>query len=280
MQEAGAPFLPKPRKRSPLRLWAGKQWYVFRRKLRWWFSGTRFARRQATAPLPHLVFTHATPTLRQLKNVDMWMQHNKVKNLEIAIRRLNGLVIAPGDTFSYWRRIGKPTRAKGYVPGMQLVQGKVTTATGGGLCQLSNLIFWMAMHAPLQIVERWRHSYDVFPDAGRSQPFGSGATCAYNYIDLQLRNDTAHALQLRLWIEDDMLHGELRSDAPPTARYEVFEADHRFKVQPWGYTRHNRIHRRVIDAASGEVMGEEPLIENHAICMYNPSLPENSASAQ
>ena len=47
-------------------------------------------------------------------------------------------------------------------------------ATGGGLCQLSNLIYWMTLHTPLTITERYRHSYDVFPDSNRTQPFGSG----------------------------------------------------------------------------------------------------------
>ena len=39
----------------------------------------------------------------------------------------------------------------------------------------------MTLHTPLQVTERYRHSYDVFPDADRKLPFGSGATCAYNY---------------------------------------------------------------------------------------------------
>ena len=55
---------------------------------------------------------------------------------------------------------------------------------------MTNLIYWMTIHTELTIVERWRHGFDVFPDAGRTQPFASGATCAYNYIDLQIRNDT------------------------------------------------------------------------------------------
>ena len=208
----------------------------------------------------------------------MWMQHNKVHNLKIALKRLDGLTIQPGETFSYWLTLGNPTKAKGYLPGMQLDQGRFRSATGGGLCQMSNLIFWMAMHTPLTIVERWRHSFDVFPDANRTQPFGSGATCAYNYIDLQLRNDTDQPFQLRLRLSDTHLHGEWRSARPLDIDYEVFESDHLFRQESWGYTRHNRIGRHIKSQETGEILYSEPLIENHAIMMYNPMLEEKTTS--
>ena len=84
----------------------------------------------------------------------MWMQENKIENLKIAIKQLDGIVIKPGQTFSYWRLIGKPTAKKGYLEGMVLNNGKVLSAIGGGLCQLSNLIFWITLHTPLSIVKR------------------------------------------------------------------------------------------------------------------------------
>jgi len=49
---------------------------------------------------------------------------------------------------------------------------------------------------PLAVTERWRHNYDVFPDSDRTQPFGSGATVAFNYIDLQITNETNSTFQL------------------------------------------------------------------------------------
>lgn len=266
--------VPKPIRRSPLRRKLGRTYYILKRKWKWYFSGTKFARRKQNESLPFLAYHHHTPLLRKLKNVDMWMQHNKVENLRIALRRLDGLLIQPGETFSYWLALGKPTKAKGYLPGMQLDQGRFKSATGGGLCQMSNLIFWMAMHTPLTIVERWRHSFDVFPDANRTQPFGSGATCAYNYIDLQLRNDTEHPWQLRLRLSDTYLHGEWRSTQAPEIDYEVFESDHLFRQEYWGYTRHNRIGRHAKSRETGEILYSEPLIENHAIMMYNPMLEE------
>lgn len=72
----------------------------------------------------------------------MEVQHNKVINLKIAIAKLNGSILTPNDVFSYWKMIGKKTKRKGYVDGMILHYGKVTSGIGVGLCQLSNLIYW------------------------------------------------------------------------------------------------------------------------------------------
>ena len=161
--------------------------------------------------------------LRPLQDVDMWLQQNKIINLSRAVPCLDGLVLQPGKILSYWYLIGAPSRRKGYVLGMILRNGIVQTGIGGGLCQLSNLIYWITPHTPLTVRERWRHGYDVFPDAGRTQPFGSGATCAYNHIDLQIENRTEHSFQLRLWMDKNDLHGEWRSTVPAQATYRIRE---------------------------------------------------------
>ena len=117
-------------------------------------------------------------------------------SLKIAASCIDGLILKPGETFSFWRLVGKPTARRGFKMGLVLRNGTMAQDIGGGLCQMTNLIYWMTIHTELAIVERWRHGFDVFPDAGRTQPFASGATCSYNYIDLQISNRTADTYQL------------------------------------------------------------------------------------
>ncbi|MBO8170258.1 MAG: VanW family protein [Bacillaceae bacterium] len=268
----------KPIKRSPFRLYAGKKYYRLKRYLHWYLGGETYAIKKANSLLPHVVFTHKTPLLRKLRDVDMWLQHNKVKNLKIATGRLNRVLIKPGETFSYWRLIGNPTKRKGYVDGMILFHGRVTTGVGGGLCQLSNLIYWLTLHSPLTVTERYRHSYDVFPDSNRRQPFGSGATCYYNYLDLQIKNETPHQYQLVVYLTDTHLVGEWRSDVPSTRTYEVYEKEHWITCEYWGgYVRHNKIHRRVYNLEN-EQIDDEFITENHAIMMYEPMLDDGESS--
>ncbi len=87
---------------------------------------------------------------------------------------------------------------------------------------------------PLTIVERHRHSFDVFPDSNRTQPFGSGATCVYNYRDLRIANNTSETYQLKLRIEGDSLIGEILSDKEQYFKYEVYENEHSISRQHWG----------------------------------------------
>lgn len=246
-------------------------YHLVRRYVYWYVSGTRFATERLSRPLPHTVFAHSSPLLRNLRNTDMWMQYNKITNLNIAVRRLNGLVVRPGRVFSLWRELGKPTKARGYLQGMVLCHGKVVPGFGGGLCQLSNLIYWMTLHTPLTVVERWRHGYDVFPDADRKQPFGSGATCAYPAIDLRLRNETGSTFQLLLELTETHLSGRWVSGTKPVHSYRIVERDHCFRLESWGgYTRNNRLYRQVFDSASGELLAEALVTENRALMMYSP----------
>ena len=269
-------FLLKPKYRSRLRIYFGKKYYRTKRYAEWFFGKKKYALKKSETLLPHVTFTHQTILLRQLKDVDMWLQHNKVKNLKIATERLHKIIIKPGETFSYWRLLGNTTSSKGYVEGMVLHYGKVTVGVGGGLCQLSNLIYWMTLHSPLTVTERYRHSYDVFPDSNRSQPFGSGATCAFNYLDLQIKNETNHTYQLIVYLNDTHLVGEWRSDAPATRSYKVYEHDHWITQEFWGgYVRHNTIHRKVFNL-NKEQIDDEFITENHAIMMYEPLLEQKN----
>lgn len=263
----------KPKNRSRVRLFLGTIYYRMRRWLQWYFSSTKYAfEKNNELKMQNIVSHHQTPLIRNLPQSEMYLQRNKVVNLRLAISKIDGLILRPGEVFSFWRLIGKPTKCKGYLDGMVLFDGTVRPGIGGGLCQLSNLIYWMTLHTPLTVVERWRHSYDVFPDADRTQPFGSGATVSYNHIDLQIKNDTKQEYLLRLQISDDSLIGRWFSNEPLLYTYEVYEKFHEITHEIWGgYVRHNVINRRVFDEEGNEIV-DEVIAENHAIMMYQPYL--------
>lgn len=266
--------LRPPIHRSWLRLRMGKAYYTGKRYLLWCSPKFRWAKNRSQVLLPNVQFRHATPLMRQLRGEDLELQHNKITNLRLAVDRLDGIVLAPGETFSYWKLIGKPSRRNGYLEGMVLFLGQIGSDVGGGLCQLSNLIFWMTLHTPLTVVERYRHSHDVFPDANRTQPFGSGATCAYPHRDLMIRNDTQQPFQLCLRVGQTHLEGVWRAMTPPEYRYQIVERNARMEQAFWGgYVRHNELFRQIF-TPDGKLVREECLFANDAIMMYNPLLPE------
>lgn len=262
----------KPIERSPLRRLLGREFYILKRKLKWYLGGIPYAKVDKMYKCDNLLIEHKSTLLRKLKDVDMHLQYNKITNLKLAIAPIDGVVIKPGETFSIWRMVGRPSARKGYKTGMMIHNGKVREGVGGGLCQLGNLIYWMALHTQLTVTERWRHSFDVFPDVNRTIPFACGATLAYNYIDLQLKNNTDKTFKINLWIDDEFLHGCIYCDHSAEFVYEVYEKDHRIVKQSWGgYTRHNQIWRKSIDIQSG-VEKHEFIVANDAIMMYNPLL--------
>lgn len=262
----------KPKKRSNLRKFLGKEFFILNRQINWLINNNNFAKVDTKINYENLLIQHKSFLLRPLKDVEMYLQYNKVTNLKIAISHLDKVVIKPGQTFSIWRLVGRPTKSKGYLNGLTLHNGKISKDIGGGLCQLGNLLYWMALHTPLTIKERWRHSYDVFPDINRTIPFACGATLAYNYIDLQLLNNTDKYFQINLWLDKEHLNGKITCNTELKIRYDIYETDHMFKQQWWGgYTRHNRIWKKITNLNDNNTT-EELVTENNAIMMYNPLL--------
>ena len=245
-----------------------------RREADWLRHRRRLAlRTEPRTGYPHEAATHATPLYRRLAGLEDRLQHGKVTNLRRAVEQLDGLVVDPGKRLSFWHEVGRPTRRRGFDTGLVLDHGRLSEGVGGGLCQLTNLLYWMTAHTPLTVVERWRHSYDVFPDSGRTQPFGSGATCAWPVLDLQVQNDTTTTFRLSLRVTDADLEGAWTTDRPTGLRYEVYEAAHLMTNDaPGVFSRHNVLRRKVFDATGTEV-GDELLAENHALLRYQPFLP-------
>ncbi|MCG6150694.1 VanW family protein [Leptospira bandrabouensis] len=264
--------------RGHLRLFFGKIYFQWKRYLIWFWEHKSFATKrvlpiETKEKYPISIYKHASPIYRKLKDVPMYLQENKIVNLNIAISKLDGIILEPNQVFSFWYLVGKPTRRKGYLPGMQLRNGSFIERTGGGLCQMANLIYWMTLHSPLEVKERWRHSFDIFPDSNRTLPFGSGATLSYNYIDLQIKNTTNQPFVLHLWIEDDDLKGEWLTDLEFPYFYQVYESYHGFHAEPWGgYTRRNVIRRKKISKDTKEILKDELVTENTAWMMYEPLL--------
>ncbi|MCR4312328.1 MAG: VanW family protein, partial [Candidatus Uhrbacteria bacterium] len=136
-----------------------------------------------------------------------------------------------------------------------------------------NILYWMALHTELKVVERHHHSFDIFPDSGRTVPFGTGAAVFYNYVDLQFHNPTSSVIQIRVWVTDEHLQGEVRSDNEPTFSYSIVERGHRFVKEDDIVYRENEIIRQHIDRKTGNIVVEESLYKNHSQVLY-PVAPE------
>ena len=113
----------------------------------------------------------------------------KNKNLLRAIKRIEQIQINPNEILSFWRIVGNPSKKNGFTESRSLVNGKIENTIGGGLCQLSGLMYYISLIAQLEILERHNHSIDIYNEETRFTPLGSDATVAYGYKDLKIRNN-------------------------------------------------------------------------------------------
>jgi len=161
-----------------------------------------------------IVAESRTPLWAEAAPDEQAMQRGKVANLRRACRALDGLAIPAGATFSFWRQVGRPTATRGFTEGRALKLGCMVPSVGGGLCQLSNALFDVALQAGCDIVERHAHSRLV---PGSTAAPGRDATVAWNYVDLRFRPTVDLYVAAR--VEEAELVVLLKgcADATPTA---------------------------------------------------------------
>jgi len=220
--------------------------------------------------LPFRYIKHTSKLIRRLGNSDLALQHGKVTNLRLAVECMNGVRIGPGQYFAFCRLLGRPTRQRGFVEGMELSFGEARQGVGGGVCQLSNLLHWMALHSPLTVVERANHSFDPFPDDGRVLPFGSGAAIFYNFVDLVLFNPTPQTFQFDLNVAEHQLEGVLLCSAERPVRYHVYQRNHRFLRTGSGVIRENEIWREVREKGQEGVLLERTCLYRNRVRVKYP----------
>lgn len=243
------------------------------REIKDFFSREKFAAQKNSDLLPNVVKGHTSVLVRRLEGVDMRLQENKVTNIALAAAKINGIIVRPGETFSFWRTVGKTAEKQGYKEGLVIHRGgKLGSGIGGGLCQMANMVHWLVLNSPLTVTELHHHSDALFPDERRRVPFGTGTSVLNNYIDYRFKNTTDQTVQLVTWIEDGELCGELRSERQYPCRYKLYEEGNRFVEENGKWYRLSKVWRSVIDRATGEELRRELILDNHSLVMYDPVL--------
>jgi vancomycin resistance protein VanW len=184
-------------------------YHIAKRQLRDLYSGRLF---KIAKPSRSLAAMPYTLELSQPVTQNAWLQ-NKQHNFRQAAQQINAITLQPGQVFSFWKTIGNPTANKGYKKGRNLVAGQVSETYGGGLCQLSGIIYHTSLLAGLTILERHNHSVDLYANGEpRFTPLGADATVAFGYKDLRVANPFGFAVRFEVEVVGEALVCHLRSE--------------------------------------------------------------------
>ena len=222
--------------------------------------------------LDNLVAEHKSGLIKKGKGIDPTLQYNKAHNIELACKAISGIVIRPGETFSFWQTVGNTTKKRGYLDGRVIEGNKIKPGVGGGLCNLATSLHYMVLHSPLDVTEFHNHSDALAPDHGERVPFATGTSVSYNNVDYRFKNNTDQNFQLVVWCADEIQYSELRSEREIPYEYRLVEENHRFRKEGEKYFRVSKIYRETIDKETGEVIKKELLLDNHSEVMYDYSM--------
>lgn len=150
----------------------------------------------------------------------------KLANIGLSAARLDGAVVAPGETISFWKLVGPPSAAAGFAVGRSIRGGNVGGEIGGGLCQVSGIAYEAGLRAGLVIVERHPHSRDLYAEEDRFTPLGLDATVVWPNKDLRLLNPLAVPVQFRFAVRDLKVAASVHAPIPlEPATIEIARTD-------------------------------------------------------
>lgn len=133
---------------------------------------------------------------------------NRIYNVNLTAQKINGVLIPPGEVFSFNQTVGDITAATGFKQAYVIKEGRTVLDDGGGVCQDSTTLFRAVLNAGLPVEKRTAHAYRVgYYEQGF--PPGLDATVFYPSVDFQFKNDTAHHILIQAYTSGVTLYVDL-----------------------------------------------------------------------
>lgn len=120
---------------------------------------------------------------------------NRGENIRIAVSKINGKILAPGEIFSFNDVVGNRTEEDGYKVAHTYVGGKVVDGIGGGICQVSTTLYNSILFSDLEVEERTNHMFTV-----GYVPLGRDAAVSFGQVDFKFKNSTSWPIKVEGWV--------------------------------------------------------------------------------
>ncbi len=191
----------------PIRIWQRNLFY----KIGMFLDSNTYSKHTGEL-LPYEVCNSKTLMINKESGHDIIYQKNKVHNLKITSKTMNYIYIYPDETFSFYYLSKNSKKYGKYKDGLVLVNGKIVPRSGGGVCHLSNLLYYLFLQTPLTIVERHGHKSKSFPNPDKDSLDGVDSTISDGWLDLKVRNDTEQIFQIVIDFDDDYMYAKILSN--------------------------------------------------------------------
>ncbi len=159
------------------------------------------------------------------------LSSNKVHNIKLAIDKIQPVVVNPGEIFSFWHCLGKPTASKGFLAGRNIIGNSLSEDIGGGLCQVSGILYHLALLSGLEILERHNHTIDLYQEHERYTPIGTDATVVFAYKDFRFKNSLEHPVSFLFDVTETSFSASICSDNKVPVHELRFEREDQDKLR-------------------------------------------------
>lgn len=234
------------------------------------FDGNKYSA-AVSDPLQYEVCALKTLIINENSGHDIIYQYNKSENLRITAKTMDGVLIRPGETFSFSFLSRKSRKYGKLKDGLVLIDGKITAAKGGGLCHLSNLIYQLFLMSPLTVTERHSHKVKSFPDPDGSGVDGIDATISEGWLDLKSENNTDDIFQVKISFDDKYMYGKILSNCPFDFEYNLMNENTRYISENGNTYKYTSVARLKSDKSSGRQIETEILYDEKILIAYDLS---------
>ncbi len=122
----------------------------------------------------------------------------RVKNILLAVKTLDGIITRPGEVFSFNHIVGPRVKEKGYHEAPLIIEGRLSRGSGGGVCQVATTLYQAVLYSGLRVKERYAHTAPLEYVA-----LGQDAAVAYGKLDLKFENNTRYPLYISASVKDN-----------------------------------------------------------------------------
>ncbi|MCX8132156.1 MAG: VanW family protein [Clostridia bacterium] len=137
------------------------------------------------------LFKNLLSTWKTSFNTNTEIEKNRAQNIKLAVAKINGRILAPGEIFSFNNAVGKRTEQAGFKDAYIYVDGKVLPGLGGGICQVSTTLYNSILPLGFQVIERRNHGFTV-----NYSELGMDAAVAYGQVDFKFRNSSEWPIKI------------------------------------------------------------------------------------